>query len=183
MLSCKNKNYFSLIPIDLSTVFDIVAHQVLLKKILFYGISNKFFNWLSSYLSTEKKNFRAGKIRRMLASCVYCHLKQHQEEPDNVCLKYWLISVYVNLEATSLLDSLLLTFFLEFSPTFQNRCFLGSCFSDSCFCKRHRLLQKWELFKPSLHLLFFLAFFLSRKLIHGISNMLKFCNECLRVLL
>ena len=38
-----DKNYFLLIPIDLSTAFDIVAHQILLKKLLFYGISNETF--------------------------------------------------------------------------------------------------------------------------------------------
>ena len=38
-----DKNYFLLIPIGLSTAFDIVAHQILLKKLLFYGISNETF--------------------------------------------------------------------------------------------------------------------------------------------
>ena len=35
-----NKNYFLGIPIDSSTVFDIVTHQILLKELLYYGASD-----------------------------------------------------------------------------------------------------------------------------------------------
>ena len=42
-LSCKKKNYFVLIPIDLSAVFDIVAHPILSKNLLFYSILTETF--------------------------------------------------------------------------------------------------------------------------------------------
>ena len=56
-LPFNNKSYFLGIPIDSSTVFDIVTHQILLKKLLYYGISNKTFKRLLSYLSNRKKNY------------------------------------------------------------------------------------------------------------------------------
>ena len=41
------------IPIDSSTVFDIVTYQILLKKLLYYGISNKNSNRFQVIFQTE----------------------------------------------------------------------------------------------------------------------------------
>lgn len=51
------------------------------------------------------------------------------------------------------------------------------------FCILHYFLQKCGYVKPSVHLLFLLAYFFFGKLIHGMENVFKFCNKCLRVLL
>ena len=61
-LPFNNKKYFLGIPIDSSTVLDIVTHQILLKELLYYGISDKTFKRLSSYLSNRKKKSGLGKL-------------------------------------------------------------------------------------------------------------------------
>ena len=61
LLSCKNKNYFSLIPIDLSTVFDIVAHQVLLKKYCFTAFQTKLSNDFQVIFQQKKRISGLGK--------------------------------------------------------------------------------------------------------------------------
>ena len=58
LLSCKNKTYFSLIPIDLSTFFDIVAHQVLLKKKIVLRHSKQNFQMTFKLSFKQKKNFQ-----------------------------------------------------------------------------------------------------------------------------
>ena len=41
--------------IDLSNAFDIVNHQILLKKLKHYGVNEKTLTWLRSYLSQRKQ--------------------------------------------------------------------------------------------------------------------------------
>ena len=56
--SFNNNNYFLGIFIDLSKAFEIVDHQILFKKLHFYGIRYKTLKWFSSYLSNKKQCIR-----------------------------------------------------------------------------------------------------------------------------
>ena len=54
---------------DLSAAFDLVDHQLLLKKLGIYGVKGDFMEWIKSYLS---ERFQSVWIDHILSSSVHC---------------------------------------------------------------------------------------------------------------
>ena len=48
--------------LDLSKVFDTVNHQILLKKLKYYGLQQSEYNWFQSYLSNRKQQVHANGV-------------------------------------------------------------------------------------------------------------------------
>ena len=73
--SFKDLSYFLGVFIDLLKAFDTVAHKLLLKKLLHYGIKGKNLSWFESYLTSRKQyinfviNDNKGKIELIEIIC------------------------------------------------------------------------------------------------------------------
>jgi Reverse transcriptase (RNA-dependent DNA polymerase) len=51
-----NDNKFSIgVFLDLKKAFDVVSHEILLKKLSYYGIKNNVLSWFASYLNNRKQ--------------------------------------------------------------------------------------------------------------------------------
>jgi Reverse transcriptase (RNA-dependent DNA polymerase) len=51
-----NENKFSIgVFLDLKKAYDVVPHDVLLKKLRYYGINDNVLSWFASYLSNRKQ--------------------------------------------------------------------------------------------------------------------------------
>ena len=53
-----DKRYFLIggIFLDLRKVFDVIPHNFILKKLMYYGIKGKVYDWMESYL-TDRRQF------------------------------------------------------------------------------------------------------------------------------
>ena len=51
----EKKEYSGVCMIDMSAAFDMVNHELLLRKFELYGFDNKSLNWIKSYLSDRKQ--------------------------------------------------------------------------------------------------------------------------------
>ena len=54
--SFENYKFTVSVLIDLSKAFDTVDHNILLEKLIYYGITGTNLNWFSSYLTNRKQN-------------------------------------------------------------------------------------------------------------------------------
>ena len=64
----ENNNFTLGLFIDLSKAFDTVDHFILLEKIKHYGVINKMYDWLKSYLTERKQyviNKESGELKMM----------------------------------------------------------------------------------------------------------------------
>ena len=61
--SFKGNKYALGVFIDLSKAFHIVNHSVLLKKSQLYGITDRNYAWIKSYLSNRLQYIQVDKIR------------------------------------------------------------------------------------------------------------------------
>ena len=89
--------------IDLPKAFDIVDHSILLKKLKFYGITDKNLAWLESYLSNRKQYIEIAENSKTDLKYVTCGV------PQGSILEPLLFSVYVNdlPNASRLLDPIM----------------------------------------------------------------------------
>ena len=71
------KEQFTLgVFIDLSKAFDTVDHSILLKKLKFYGITDKNLAWFESYLSNRKQYIEIGENSKTDLKYVTCGVPQ-----------------------------------------------------------------------------------------------------------
>ena len=87
----------------MSKAFDTVDHSILLKKLKFYGITDKNLAWFESYLSNRKQHIEIGENSKTDLKCVTCGV------PQGSILGPLLFLVYVNdlPNASRLLDSIM----------------------------------------------------------------------------
>ena len=85
---------------DLSKAFDTVDHSILLKKLKFYGITDKNLAWFEGYLSNRKQYIEIGENSKTDLMHVTCGV------PQGSILGPLLFLVYVNSlsNASRLLD-------------------------------------------------------------------------------
>ena len=76
--------------IDLLKAFDTVDHSILLKKLKFYGITDKNLAWFESYLSNRKQYIEIGENSKTDLKYVPCGV------PQGSILEPLLFLVYVN---------------------------------------------------------------------------------------
>ena len=98
------KEQFTLgVFIDLSKAFDIVDHSILLKKLKFYGITDKNLAWFESYLSNRKQYIEIGENSKTDLKYVTCGV------PQGSILGRLLFLAYVNdlPNASRLLDPIM----------------------------------------------------------------------------
>ena len=98
------KEQFTLgVSIDLPKAFDIVDHSILLKKLKFYGITDKNLAWFESYLSNRKQYIEISENSKTDLKYLTCDV------PQGSILGPLLFLVYVNdLSNTSrLLDPIM----------------------------------------------------------------------------
>ena len=88
---------------DLSKAFDTVDHSMLLKKLKFYGITDKNLAWFGSYLSNRKQYIEIGENSKTDLKYVPCGV------PQGSILGPFLFLVYVNdlPNASRLLDPIM----------------------------------------------------------------------------
>ena len=83
-------NKFTLgVFIDLSKAFDTVNHDILLKKLTFYGINNLYLTWFKSYLSGRTQYIQYDNSKTEMAN-ISCGV------PQGSILGPLLFLIYVN---------------------------------------------------------------------------------------
>ena len=71
-----NGNFTLGIFIDLSKAFDTVDHEILLKKLVYYGINGNYLKWFKSYLSNRKQCVSFGKNEKTSELEITCGVPQ-----------------------------------------------------------------------------------------------------------
>ena len=61
--------------VDLSKAFDTVDHQILLKKIEYYGIAENYLRWFENYLK-DQKHFISFEYNTTKKATVTCGIPQ-----------------------------------------------------------------------------------------------------------
>ena len=90
VVKCRDKGYNSCcLFLDLSKAFDTVNHKLLLNKLNQYGIREKMFDLLSSYL-TNRKQFTECNNIKLKVNAVVCGI------PQGSTLRPLLFSLYIN---------------------------------------------------------------------------------------
>ena len=91
---------------DLPKAFDTVDHSILLKKLKFYGITDKNIAWFESYLSNRKQCIEIGENRKTDLKYVTCGV------PQGSILRPLLFLVHVNdlSNASRLLDPIMFAY-------------------------------------------------------------------------
>ena len=51
----ENGMMVEVMPVDLSAAFDMVDHDILIKKLELYGMDNQSVSWMKSYLSSKSQ--------------------------------------------------------------------------------------------------------------------------------
>ena len=95
LLKCTNDWYLNIDKgkftsdtfIDLKKAFDTVNHEILLKKLYLYGIREKEFRWLRSYLSNRKQCCKVNGQMSELVD-VTCDVPQDSCLGPLLCLPY-----------------------------------------------------------------------------------------------
>ena len=91
------KEQFTLgVFIDLSKAFDTVDHSILLKKINFYGITDKNLAWFESYLSNRKHYMEIGENSKTDLKHVTCGVP-HRSILRQLCFQYMLTICQMHL--------------------------------------------------------------------------------------
>ena len=98
--SFENKQYTLGVFIDLSKAFDTVDHCILLKKLELYGITDRNYGWLKSYLSNRRQFVQINEKEKTSLETISCGV------PQGSILGPILFVLYVNdlFNASNLLD-------------------------------------------------------------------------------
>ena len=75
--------------VDLSKAFDTVDHQILLKKLEYYGIAGNNLRWFENYLKDRQQfvSFEHNSTKKVTVTCVV---------PQGSILEPFLLVIYVN---------------------------------------------------------------------------------------
>ena len=85
-----NQNKYTLgVFIDLSKAFDTIYHNILIDKLISYGMKNNSLKWFSNYLSNRKQFIQAGAIKTSSLDII-CGV------PQGSILEPLLFIIYVN---------------------------------------------------------------------------------------
>ena len=84
-----NGNLTGLLLIDFRKAFDLINHEILMKKLAYYGVEDNVLQWFSSYLKDTKQRVSIG-------SSLSDVLPMLNGVPQGSCLGLLLFLLYVN---------------------------------------------------------------------------------------